>query len=688
MHPKRKLFFLGLSLIIIGFCSSVTTSYFASKSYQKPVASPKSVVLGTDTQSNSVDDFGFSIDVNSTEWATNTNTSSHTIDYVSKKDNSIVSFTRSSNLGGVYTIDQAVEKLVDTNKQNPILSALTSKQKISLYGKESYKLNYKTSFLGKTNDFTQYLVPQNSDFSLIISFRDVEGSEAKNLLSSLKVFEPKAIPSVMGATSSVENPVLSESNISDLIKPSVVSILKTFCNTLTVKDVSGFIKPTYDICDGAQGSGFFIDEMGHIGTNGHVLKTYPEESFVISVQTGGGAMAFIIDAIKQAAADEGVQLSDTDAYQLIGTAVNMVPGAANSLMSDIYTGLADGTLAIREDWVKYYVKIGNDPFKLDGEYKTPEEFKNAITPTNTILEADIVAVDYPNRYTQASVINNVEVNGSDIGLLKVKNIKGYFFPSPKFAESSTARTGDTILVAGYPGLVGGDDNNNSILASNSSAKMSVSRGIVSSIKEDGDGKKLFQTDASIESGNSGGPVFNDKGEVIGIATYAMSSGSGNYNFFRDVQELKQFATNNGIAMTTSSSYLKWESALNYYWAQKYRKAIPIFNEIVEKFGKHPTIQEFIDNSNNEIAAGNDKSGFLSTININFARITPMTIYIVGSGLVFLIGVVILLFVFLGKPKKTDEQNITDTNIPVQYPQTSTQPLTSIQQPIPTNITWR
>jgi S1-C subfamily serine protease len=56
-------------------------------------------------------------------------------------------------------------------------------------------------------------------------------------------------------------------------------------------------------------------------------------------------------------------------------------------------------------------------------------------------------------------------------------------------------------------------------------RMSVSRGIVSAKYEE-KGLKYFQTDASINKGNSGGPLLNDKGELLAINISFASIGGG------------------------------------------------------------------------------------------------------------------------------------------------------------------
>src|SRR5215471_12570241 len=68
---------------------------------------------------------------------------------------------------------------------------------------------------------------------------------------------------------------------------------------------------------------------------------------------------------------------------------------------------------------------------------------------------------------------------------------------------------------------------------------SVTAGVVSSLRDDpfGGGFKMIQTDASVNPGNSGGPLVNQKGEVVGIIRYKIG-GTENLNFAIPVNYLR------------------------------------------------------------------------------------------------------------------------------------------------------
>lgn len=89
---------------------------------------------------------------------------------------------------------------------------------------------------------------------------------------------------------------------------------------------------------------------------------------------------------------------------------------------------------------------------------------------------------------------------SDLALLKIEGKQDFKFVT--FGDSNQSRIGDFVLIAGNPYGLGN----------------SVSLGIISARSRNinSQGEDLIQTDAAINKGNSGGPMFNIAGEVIGV----------------------------------------------------------------------------------------------------------------------------------------------------------------------------
>ncbi len=100
---------------------------------------------------------------------------------------------------------------------------------------------------------------------------------------------------------------------------------------------------------------------------------------------------------------------------------------------------------------------------------------------------------------------------TDVSLLKVESDEP--LPFVNFGDSDAARVGDWVLAIGNPFGLGG----------------SVSAGIISARNRDinaGPYDDFLQTDAAINRGNSGGPLFNMDGDVVGINTAIISPSGG------------------------------------------------------------------------------------------------------------------------------------------------------------------
>ena len=123
-----------------------------------------------------------------------------------------------------------------------------------------------------------------------------------------------------------------------------------------------------------------------------------------------------------------------------------------------------------------------------------------------------------NPYLAKVVLVNPSL---DIALLSVD---GDFsaLPSLNLAGDNSLSIGGKVCVAGYPyGM-----------------PFTVTEGSVSSPKQLVDGKYYIQTDAAVNPGNSGGPIFNEKNEVVGV-TVSKLSNADNMGFGIRVEALRK-----------------------------------------------------------------------------------------------------------------------------------------------------
>ena len=138
-----------------------------------------------------------------------------------------------------------------------------------------------------------------------------------------------------------------------------------------------------------------------------------------------------------------------------------------------------------------------------------------ILTNNHVIEGanEIQVTTNDNKIFEAQLIGSDE--NADIAVLKIENEK--IFPYIRFADSDQTDVGQWVLAVGNP------YNLNS----------TVTAGIISAKSRDlsdydGKNQSFIQTDAAVNSGNSGGALVNVEGDLIGINTAITSNGLGTF----------------------------------------------------------------------------------------------------------------------------------------------------------------
>jgi serine protease Do len=182
-----------------------------------------------------------------------------------------------------------------------------------------------------------------------------------------------------------------------------------------------------------------------------------------------------------------------------------------------------------------------------------------VTNNHVIEGADEITVTLQDNTTlKATLVGHDD--RTDLALLKVQSDKP--LPAVKFGDSDAARVGDWVLAIGNPFGLGG----------------SVTAGIVSARGRDiqqGPYDDFIQTDAAINKGNSGGPLFNMAGDVIGINTAILSPSGGSIGL--------GFAIPSGEARVVVDQLRQYHRARRGWLGVRIQQVTP---DIAETLGLH------------------------------------------------------------------------------------------------------
>ena len=94
--------------------------------------------------------------------------------------------------------------------------------------------------------------------------------------------------------------------------------------------------------------------------------------------------------------------------------------------------------------------------------------------------------------------------------LAIIHITGFDLPALDLGNSNSVSVGEPVVILGSPLGLGG----------------TVTAGILSSVRDSGDGFNVLQTDAAVNPGNSGGPLVNSKGQAVGVVSFKLRSSEG------------------------------------------------------------------------------------------------------------------------------------------------------------------
>ena len=228
-----------------------------------------------------------------------------------------------------------------------------------------------------------------------------------------------------------------------------------------------------------------------------------------------------------AAVGIGAVVGNDDPQTLVSTvAAEESTAAPNSFadssdaksVQDIYEAAGPGVVQITSVSVNSQDPFfGGQPARALGSGFVIDKAGHIVTNYHVVEGATEVTVNFSGEDEIDAEIVGTDPS-TDIALLKIDSQARALTPIP-LANSDVVRVGDSVVAIGNPfGL-----------------DRTVTAGIVSALQRDIQAPngftigKAIQTDAPINSGNSGGPLLNTRGEVIGVNSQIRTDGSGGGN---------------------------------------------------------------------------------------------------------------------------------------------------------------
>jgi S1-C subfamily serine protease len=424
-----------------------------------------------------------------------------------------------------------------------------------------------------------------------------------------------------------------------LTKSAVVRIFNRSCTTVKIGSDSGLpysAGKSYNVCLAGFGSGFYINEEGNVVTNAHVAAPNP-----LDIAADGMFYGYDQNNLLSDLTMDTVTILNNVNPELIAQADINDPDFQNLLVESIFTLLVEGH---REGHIEFsnteyanYLQ-GNDPFMID-QYTIDLKQQDNHTATNLTYSEEIDS-------TTAMQLDKVRgketgIDKPDIAILEPR--EGIRKPriAIKLSDPASIDSGQSVFVLGFPGAA----NNSEIFSAEATNIPTITKGTISAIKPNASDKfDLIQIDASISSGNSGGPIVNEQGETVGVATYGINTGqSADFNVGISVKELASILSDNGINTDQGVLTRNFSAGIDNFSKEYYKWAVEDFEEVkATNADLAEIVNPLIDIAKDKIKKGQDNTPLLSVADVNIHKGEAM----IGALVIVLLlmGVLILVLI--------------------------------------------
>lgn len=316
----------------------------------------------------------------------------------------------------------------------------------------------------------------------------------------------------------------------------------------------------------AQGSGFIVSPDGYVVTNAHV-----------------------------AAPDAGTQKALYATYTANDLANADITRFEKSLSWTFPADVAKSFYTADTAWINRYMTVSP-----------------VTTSYATYTGVNLAGVGTANKGITASLIAAGDPIGvaseKDVAILKLEG--QHDMPTLPLGDESSLQTGDALYIEGYPAVA----TFNPVVKADQTFAASFTHGQLSGRKVMTGGWSVLQTDAPSTHGNSGGPVLNQSGEVVGILTFgSVDPATGQeiqgFNFVVPASIVKEILVKAGASNSTSQTTRLFEAGLSEYNQKHYKIAEQYFTEADSLYPGAETISSYKQKAVEAVAQGQDATPF-------------------------------------------------------------------------------
>ena len=211
---------------------------------------------------------------------------------------------------------------------------------------------------------------------------------------------------------------------------------------------------------------------------------------------------------------------------------------------------------LKENYSEYLFRSGNSDYVIEssgsGFVIKAEDTETLIATNNHVIEDDhkgIFVWVTDKKAVHAEVVFSIPEK--DLSVIRVKDSIN---KEPAELAEVDASRGEAVYAVGFPGA--GNVLSDSLARTSDEA--TITDGIISAVRsytavDGGDSAKILQINAAVNSGNSGGPLFNTEGKVIGVNTYSIEGGTQGVFGAVAVSELHALLKAYGIEISEETS---------------------------------------------------------------------------------------------------------------------------------------